>query len=267
MLHPCDTARRPLFPHRPRSCSSGLTQLVRLVLHHVSSTLFCHRLLKLAGVPRSLHQNLPGRLASRIFWILITVTIIGTLAFMFAKIFQCTPKNNYYEAAWHGHCINKQACQWSWAAYNILTYTAICILPLPIIMRLKVSIPKRLGTCVLLTVGLLLIAASGLRNDTLKIQSRKIENVGWSESPTAIWSEVEAALSVVAACLPAGSKLLARFLPNKIFGACREGGETTTNRNWAKNRRAVFKGNKGSDSRHNQRPDNRLPTPVIDFRP
>ena len=171
----------------------------------------------------------PRTTVQLVSWVLIAAIFTGTLAFVFAKLFQCQPADTYYEVARQGHCVDLKAYRWSWAVYNLLSYVLICVLPLPTIMRIQLPMRKRLGACALLTFGFALVTTSSLRNEVLSIRHAARVDVTWREAPAAIWSQVEAESGVVAGCLPSLWIVILRFLPGRMFNAGKisDGAETT----------------------------------------
>lgn len=115
-------------------------------LVRASIVLFCYRLLG--------HDPLARRLIRFTLALLITFCIALDLA----MIFGCTPIN-YFWNAWddqhEGHCISLHGVFWAGAAIDISIDLWILLLPIPFIMRLKLSLRKKILSGIMFTFGIL----------------------------------------------------------------------------------------------------------------
>jgi hypothetical protein len=89
---------------------------------------------------------------------------------------------------------------WSNAILNLITDIAIFILPIPVIIRLNMSIGSRVGLVVLFCMGFFICLTTALRMATLPL-TLKTKEPSWESAPTNLWSYIESATGVICACL------------------------------------------------------------------
>ncbi|KAI1779826.1 hypothetical protein F4818DRAFT_437127 [Hypoxylon cercidicola] len=155
------------------------------------------------------HIQLARRLIRYTF---ILITACG-LAFDFAIIFGCTPIS-YFWTSWDGqhmgHCIDINAVFWSGAIVVIAIDIWILLMPLRFIMRLQLSLRKKILAAIMFTFGISVIIVSLYRLGT-------INHFTLSQNPTAdfvdvgIWSSLELYVGIICACLPNFHSLLQPF--------------------------------------------------------
>lgn len=97
-------------------------------------------------------------LARRLIQFTFVLIIACYIAFVFAIAFGCTPID-YFWTAWdgehEGHCINTNAIFWAGAFIVIPIDIWIMLISLPFIVRLKLSMQKRVLTGIMFTFGIL----------------------------------------------------------------------------------------------------------------
>jgi hypothetical protein len=103
---------------------------------------------------------------------------------------------------------------WSNAITNLITDIAIFILPLPVIVRLNMSLGSRIGLVVLFSMGFFICLTTALRMGTLPLTLRTREPT-WESAPTNLWSFIEAATGVICACLISLRKSVAALWPKR----------------------------------------------------
>ncbi|KAK2599438.1 hypothetical protein N8I77_011192 [Diaporthe amygdali] len=146
------------------------------------------------------HVPLARRLIQFSFVLIITCCV----AFDFAILFGCTPID-YFWTIWEGqqggHCISFHAIFWAGAFIVIAIDLWIMLLPIPFIVRLKLSLRKRILSGIKFTFGTFVIAVSLYRLTT-------IDRFTLSHNPTVdfvdigIWSGIELYVGMICACLP-----------------------------------------------------------------
>ena len=149
--------------------------------------------------------------------VLMAVSIGWTVAYLFVVIFQCTPIPRVYDRSIPGTCISffghrsvfpvsdhlmrtDILCSWSNAILNLITDIAIFVLPIPVIIRLNMSIGSRVGLVVLFCMGFFICLTTALRMATLPL-TLKTKEPSWESAPTNLWSYIESATGVICACL------------------------------------------------------------------
>lgn len=71
---------------------------------------------------------------------------------------------------------------------------------MPILWALQMSLLKRLGAIFIFGLGLFIVATSALRMKAL-VKSVSNPDTTWDSAPAFIWSDVEAAVGLIATCL------------------------------------------------------------------
>ncbi|KAF9697717.1 hypothetical protein EKO04_003971 [Ascochyta lentis] len=146
--------------------------------------------------------------------VLMTISIGWTVSFLFVVIFQCSPVHRVYNRTIPGTCINFFWHRWTNAILNLLTDVAIFILPIPVIVRLNMSIGSRIGLVILFSMGFFICLTTALRMATLPLTLRTKEP-SWESAPTNMWSFIESATGVICACLISLRQTIARLWPKK----------------------------------------------------
>lgn len=73
-------------------------------------------------------------------------------------------------------------------------------MPIPVIVRLNMSIGSRVGLVVLFCMGFFICLTTALRMMTLPL-TLKTKEPSWESAPTNLWSFIESATGVICACL------------------------------------------------------------------
>jgi hypothetical protein len=107
-----------------------------------------------------------------------------------------------------------QRCRWSNAVLNLITDIAIFILPMPVILRLNMSIGSKIGLVVLFSMGFFICLTTALRMATLP-QSLHAKEPTYESAPANLWSFIEAATGVICACLISLRKSIGSMWPKK----------------------------------------------------
>ncbi|KAI0968281.1 hypothetical protein F4678DRAFT_443903 [Xylaria arbuscula] len=144
------------------------------------------------------------QMARRLIRFTFVLIIACCIAFDFAIIFGCTPLD-YYWTGWDGehdgHCISTNGIFWAGAFIVIAMDIWIILIPLLFIVRLNLSLRKRLLSGIMFAFGLFVIFVSLFRIKT-------INRFTLSRNPTAdivevgIWSALELYVGIICACLP-----------------------------------------------------------------
>lgn len=113
-------------------------------------------------------------------------------------------------------CMTSADClrSWSNAITNLITDIAIFVLPMPVIVRLNMSLGSRVGLVVLFSMGFFICLTTALRMGTLPLTLRT-KDPTWESAPTNLWSFIEAATGVICACLISLRKTIAALWPRK----------------------------------------------------
>ncbi|KAL6165044.1 hypothetical protein ACJQWK_08301 [Exserohilum turcicum] len=142
------------------------------------------------------------------------VSVAWTVSFVFIVVFQCTPIHRVFNRTIPGTCINFFWHRWLNAISNLLTDIAIFIMPIPVIIRLNMSLGSRIGLVVLFSMGFFICLTTALRMATLPLTLRT-KDPSWESAPTNLWSFIEAASGVICACLISLRKSITALWPKR----------------------------------------------------
>ncbi|KAL9601457.1 MAG: hypothetical protein Q9219_002523 [cf. Caloplaca sp. 3 TL-2023] len=152
-------------------------------------------------------------------WATYTISFfVGALgvATIVGSIFQCTPIARNWDISRAGTCINKLDFARYAAVPNVITGFAMLILPLPMVWRLNVTIQQKIALTATFLHGIIGFAASIARLVILfepaEMRSTNSLAISWT-----IWTMVEPANYVIAACLPTLRPILVKILPPSFF--------------------------------------------------
>ncbi|KAF1971238.1 hypothetical protein BU23DRAFT_471186 [Bimuria novae-zelandiae CBS 107.79] len=150
----------------------------------------------------------------RLCIIMMCVSGVWTVAFLFVAVFQCMPVARVYDRTIPGTCINFAWHRWTNAISNLITDLIIFFLPLPLILKLNMSLGNRIGLIILFSIGFFICIITALRMATLP-QTLKLREPTWESAPTNLWSFIEAAVGVICACLISLRRTISRAWPQK----------------------------------------------------
>ncbi|RMY68197.1 hypothetical protein D0864_11403 [Hortaea werneckii] len=129
------------------------------------------------------------------YWVSLSITIIAA----------CSPVS-YSWTRWDpsehsGHCIDVNAGIFAGAGINIALDLAILLLPVPKLLRLEVSWPRKIGILATFSMGTFSIICSIIRLKSL-IEWGHTTNATWDYNTVAVWSTIEGASTVICANMP-----------------------------------------------------------------
>ncbi|KAI0597837.1 hypothetical protein F4775DRAFT_221197 [Biscogniauxia sp. FL1348] len=125
--------------------------------------------------------------------------------------FGCRPVQTWWGAT-EGTCVDKVAFTYFTNITNLATDLWIFAMPIPVILRLKVQLDKRLCLCLLFSIGLGTCAISAARLSF--VFSVASDDVTWREVPLGILSAWEPCGGILCANLP----IMYRYLVEKFQG-------------------------------------------------
>ncbi|KAL2863974.1 uncharacterized protein BJX67DRAFT_229130 [Aspergillus lucknowensis] len=150
------------------------------------------------------------------------IVLAHGIGVLFAAIFQCSP----VQFAWDknipgGSCFDQQAFYRYVSPPNILTDLLILIMPLPFVWKLHTRLTQKLALTFVFILGGLGIVTSVLRM-TIFFRQNALTDPTWVSVELGIWTVVEGAIIIIAACLPPIWPLISRILPRKILSKHRD---------------------------------------------
>ncbi|KAL2814124.1 hypothetical protein BJX63DRAFT_204536 [Aspergillus granulosus] len=140
----------------------------------------------------------------RATYIVLAITSCWGLGIFFANAFSCRPVS-YFWHRWDGEhegkCIEHAHLLWSHATINIALDLVIIGLPLSTLVKLNLTLGKKIGICSMFAVGIVVTVVSILRLvwsinfDMLDNPTKNLVSIG-------VWSLVELYLSIISVCMP-----------------------------------------------------------------
>lgn len=87
-------------------------------------------------------------------WTTMIVTVLYSIAFIFAIAFACSPmEKNWNITITQGECINKGALYVGHTAVNAATDLVTLLLPIPVILQLQLPSMQKVGVALMFVVG------------------------------------------------------------------------------------------------------------------
>jgi hypothetical protein len=100
----------------------------------------------------------PGKELRRTVYILLAVCLAYGIAFTITGLFNCTPVS-YIWTSWDGEhtgtCINFHVFAWVHAGVNIVLDISVLAVPIPELLRLSLSMKKKIYIVMMFSVGML----------------------------------------------------------------------------------------------------------------
>ncbi|KAJ5459772.1 uncharacterized protein N7458_001324 [Penicillium daleae] len=141
--------------------------------------------------------------------------IIAGLWMVFSGFLFCIPVSDFWKLdRVSRHCLPEGPVWYANAAMQIITDVVILVLPMPLLSKLHLPRRQKVGTMLVFGVGIFVIATSSARlyELTEMIESRDFTK---RNSAAAVWSCLEANVSIICACLAPLHPLISR-----IFSFC-----------------------------------------------
>ncbi|KAH5398042.1 hypothetical protein HBI23_132680 [Parastagonospora nodorum] len=163
----------------------------------------------------------PAERTRKAVYIGVVLSILFPIAFGLPMTFACRP----ISAAWtswdaetpYDYCINQQVFWFVAAGYNIAVDIYIVIIPIPELLKLNLSMRKKLMLVAIFSTGAITIIVSISRLWALA-QYGASTNPIYDNMLSGIFSPLELNVGIIAMCMPAFRRFVARFLP-RWFGS------------------------------------------------
>jgi hypothetical protein len=143
---------------------------------------------------------------------LLTIIFIFATSLTSTTIFQCSPMKKIYIQSTPGQCLDHLVLWRVNALYNILSDIVIICIPFPVLRSLNLPTGQFVGLALILCCGIFVILTAILRFTTLGTSGRTDDPVSGT-LPSTVWTEAEACVAIICACLPMMRVLLQRWLP------------------------------------------------------
>ncbi|KAH9891385.1 integral membrane protein [Xylariomycetidae sp. FL2044] len=152
----------------------------------------------------------------RVIYAVMVVTLVMSLVFFFATVFQCSPPSYYWkqiEGVKWGSCINPAIVPNVAIVHGVIT--AICdwvlgLLPIPMLWHVQINRRTKAGIAVLLSMGMLAGIALIIRIPYIRILAVSPDFL-YETINVAIWSAIEPGLGIMAGCIANMRPLFKKF--------------------------------------------------------
>ncbi|CEJ57260.1 hypothetical protein PMG11_05960 [Penicillium brasilianum] len=144
----------------------------------------------------------------------MALLIVAGLWMVISGFLFCIPVHAFWSVHHKDHCLPEGPVWYANAAMQIFTDLVILILPMPLLSKLHLPRRQKVGTMLVFGVGIFVIATSSARLYQLSemVNSRDFTK---TNAEAAVWSSLEANVSIICACLAPLHPLLSR-----IFSFC-----------------------------------------------
>ncbi|KAH7310924.1 hypothetical protein BKA65DRAFT_600984 [Rhexocercosporidium sp. MPI-PUGE-AT-0058] len=150
-------------------------------------------------------------------YVILAWVILTTVLFMLLTLFQCVPISiNYFGWETNGgrdKCLDLNAESYASAAINIIQDFIILFLPIPWLLRLRVSLMKKLHVLFMFSLGFFICVCSIVRIFTVKKFTDDSRNPTRAFVDVTYWTAIETYVSIVVPNLPAIRSFLSRKFP------------------------------------------------------
>ncbi|KAI0419310.1 hypothetical protein F5X98DRAFT_373108 [Xylaria grammica] len=183
-----------------------------------------------------------GILLTAVYW---TVVVLET--FLLCKPVQFT----WDRTIPNGTCYGERMGYLTAATVNLIIDAFIVVLPMPLLFRLQMSLPKRLGVAAMFSLGGLICVISLLR--VIWVSSWNLSDLTFGVVDVTIYTILEPLLGVVNACLPIVKPALVRiFNPGgQIWSSTKIESWKTTSTSATQKRRSPPSNRANFDRLHN----------------
>lgn len=150
-------------------------------------------------------------------YITMASLIISGLWMVISGFVFCIPVSDFWTLSRTAHarnCLPEGPVWYSNAAIQILTDIVILILPMPLLSKLHLPYKQKAGIILVFCVGVFVIATGSARLYELSTMLRG-RDFTKANAEAAVWSSLEANVSIICACLPPLQPLISR-----IFSFC-----------------------------------------------
>ncbi|PYI28052.1 integral membrane PTH11-like protein [Aspergillus indologenus CBS 114.80] len=112
----------------------------------------------------------------------------------------CRPLAAFWNPSVKGHCFNSSALSYYINCSNMVTDIFIFALPIPVILRLRTTLTKKIALCIIFSIGLITCAISAAR--LAYVFAQNSNDITWEGVPLAVLSAFESFGGILCANLP-----------------------------------------------------------------
>jgi len=141
------------------------------------------------------------------------------------SLLACRPLNLYWTVQHNGHCFDIYAFWFFSAGFNIVTDIALCILPIPTLVTLRLPRKQKYSLIFVFLLGGFGCVTSVLRLIKL-YELYKSVDISYDLLGPVLWSSIEVNTGIICACLPTLKPLLNLISPWLLHSSSRESSRT-----------------------------------------
>ncbi|CAI7577610.1 unnamed protein product [Penicillium glandicola] len=137
-------------------------------------------------------------------YILMGCLVIAGLWMIFSGFIYCIPTRAFWDLSpeFHrAHCLHDAPVWFTNAGIQIFTDLLILALPMPLLWMLQLPKRKKWGVVVVFSLGILVVITSSVRLYELNVMV-SVGDFTKANAETAVWSSLEANISIICVCLP-----------------------------------------------------------------
>ncbi|TKW48676.1 hypothetical protein CTA1_5936 [Colletotrichum tanaceti] len=132
------------------------------------------------------------------------------LLFLLLLAFQCLPVRSIWDRSVRGRCLNTEAISYGGAVSSILEDLVLIVMPVPELLKLRLSARKKAALVFMFGVGSFACVASMVRLKYLVTFVHSFDAT-WDNVYLVVWSSVELNLAIICGSLPALRSLLKKI--------------------------------------------------------
>ncbi|PWY69041.1 integral membrane protein [Aspergillus sclerotioniger CBS 115572] len=137
----------------------------------------------------------------------ISVNIVGTIVILWALsvsiagVLNCVPVHKFWDRTVPGHCVDTVSYYYGQQIPNILTDVVLLVMPLKSVWALPISKAQRLLLSGVFLVGILTLCFDIVRLVAMIQLTQAGPDITYNQVPVVVWTCMEAAVGITAACL------------------------------------------------------------------
>ncbi|KAJ5747170.1 uncharacterized protein N7511_008866 [Penicillium nucicola] len=144
------------------------------------------------------------------------VVILWAACGILAGCFICIPTEKLWHPMMQGGCMNLSKFYYGLQIPNIATDAIILIMPMHIVWNLPISKAQKVGLSGIFVLGFLTLIFDIIRLVVLVQLSKKGTDVTYDQVPASVWTCIEPAVGIVAACL-SNMRPLFKLIHTKVW--------------------------------------------------
>ncbi|KAM0285966.1 hypothetical protein ACHAQH_001154 [Verticillium albo-atrum] len=140
-------------------------------------------------------------------WCGATFLVTHGLLFLLLIVFQCLPVRAIWDKSLDAKCLNVTAIGWAGAIFSILEDIAILLLPITEVLKLQLTLKKKIAVCILFGIGSFACVTSMIRLKYMISFANSVDST-WDNVDIVIWSILEVTCAIICGSLPTLRPLL-----------------------------------------------------------